>query len=235
MTLQHAANLSCGLMAAAFIQQSLEHLRPAARRAERLLFAPRLALSALLLAASLGFAPLAPGWLLLALVANHLAILPFFNGPYNGGADRMSLLILLCLCATYALPQPQWQELAFGYLAMQLLLSYFISGWVKVVNPQWRNGQALRDVFAFSAYPAGENIRQWAARPRLLLAMGWAVMGFELAFPLAFATRPTLVVALVVAALFHGANACLFGLNRFFWIWLCAYPSLLWLQERLLG
>ena len=242
MTLESALRLTDAMMALAFIQQSLEHLRPAVRLRERLLFAPRLILSLLLLADSAGWAlPVlyTPGLhapvLLAALVVNHLAILPFFNGPYNGGADRMSLLILLCLTLAHLLPEPAWRELAFGYLGMQLLLSYFMSGWVKVVNSDWRQGRALRDVFLFSAYPVGENIRQWAGRPRLLTTMGWAVMGFELAFPLTVLSRPALVAGLVVAALFHGANACLFGLNRFFWIWICAYPAILWLQERLLG
>ncbi|MEH3100538.1 HTTM domain-containing protein [Sphingomonas adhaesiva] len=233
MTLDHAIRLTAAVMAAAFVQQSAEHLRPAARGTERALFAPRLILSLLLLAAAASGAP--PPALLLALVANHLFILPFFNGPYNGGADRMSLLILLCLTAAVLLPEPRRREAAFGYLAMQLLLSYAVAGAVKIVNPAWRDGGALRDVFRFSAYPAGDNIRRLADRPRLLRAAGWAVMLFELAFPLAILSRAALIVALVVAALFHLANACLFGLNRFFWIWLCAYPSLLWLQERVVG
>lgn len=187
-----------------------------------------------MLAATLG-APFAPALPALGLLGLHLLILPFFNGPYNGGADRMSLLILSCVAAAYALPGRAWRELAFGYLALQLVLSYFLSGWVKVVNPAWRSGDALRDVFRFSAYPAGRNIRRFAERPALLHAAGWAVMGFELAFPLAFLSRPALIVALAVAALFHLANACLFGLNRFFWIWVCGYPAILWLQERVLG
>lgn len=237
MTLDFAMRLTSAMMALAFVQQSLEHLRPAARLQERALFAPRLLLGVLLAFGTAGWQSpwLTPQGLTLALVINHLAILPFFNGPYNGGADRMSLLILLCLAAAWNLPPGPWRELAFSYLGLQLLLSYFVSGWVKVVNPQWRDGRALRDVFAFSAYPVSESLRGWAERPRLLLVMGWAVMGFELAFPLAFFWRPALVAGLVIAALFHGANACLFGLNRFFWIWICAYPSLLWLQQRLLG
>jgi len=234
MTFDGALHLTSAMMALAFVQQSLEHLRPAVRRQERLLFLPRLILSLLLLVASIA-APSLARWLVLALVVNHLLILPFFNGPYNGGADRMSLLILLCLAGAYALPEARWRELAFGYLGMQLLLSYFMAGWVKIMNPAWRSGRALRDVFLFSAYPAGENVRRWARHGRLLFAAGWGVMLFELAFPLAFLSRPALVAGLVVAALFHGANACLFGLNRFFWIWICAYPSILWLQERVLG
>lgn len=233
--LDHALRLTGGMMALAFIQQSLEHLRPAARRHERLLFAPRLILPLLLLAACLGAPWLPLPLLTLALVANHLVILPFFNGPYNGGADRMGLLILLCLTGAFIAPTLAWRELAFGYLGMQLILSYAMSGWVKIVNPEWRSGRALRDVFLFSAYPVAENLRRWADRPRVLLAAGWAVMGFELTFPLAILSRPALVAALVVAALFHGANACLFGLNRFFWIWICAYPAILWLQDRVIG
>jgi len=236
MTLDGALHLTSAMMALAFIQQSAEHLRPAARLRERLLFAPRLLLSALL-AASVGAPSLGldPAIVTLALAANHLFILPFFNGPYNGGADRMSLLILLCLTCAYNLPERPWQELAFGYLGMQLLLSYFIAGWVKIANPDWRSGRALRDVFLFSAYPVGEDIRRLASRPRLLLAAAWAVIGFELIFPLTFLSHPSLMAGLAIAALFHGANACLFGLNRFFWIWICAYPSILWLQERVMG
>jgi len=43
-----------------------------------------------------------------------------------------------------------------------------------------------------------------------------------------------LTIALSIAALFHLANACLFGLNRFFWIWPAAFPVILWFQLRLM-
>ena len=39
-------------------------------------------------------------------------------------------------------------------------------------------------------------------------------------------------VLLALAGLFHLANACLFGLNRFFWTWLAVYPAIVWLQDR---
>jgi hypothetical protein len=113
------------------------------------------------------------------------------------------------------------------------VLSYFIAGWVKIVNPQWRDGRALQDVFRFSAYPVSEDLRNWADRPRLLCLMSWAVMLFELLFPVTLLTQTSLIIGLAIAAMFHFANACLFGFNRFFWIWLAAYPSLLWLQQRI--
>lgn len=227
MTIYEAMRLTEILMGMAFIQQSLEHLR--GPKNEQVLFTTRIILSILLI---IGFQT---PWICGALVILGLFILHRFQGPYNGGCDRMSLLILSCLTLAHILPTGQGKEMAFGYLALQLILSYFMSGWVKVVNPEWRIGRALQDVFLFSAYPVSESLRGWKNWPCLLFIMSWAVMGFELIFPLTFISQTALIIALIIAATFHFANACLFGLNRFFWIWITAYPSILWLQDRILG
>lgn len=227
MMLDHAIRLTEILLAIAFIQQSTEHLY--APKNERILFLPRLILSILLL---FGFAT---SWISFALFLMAFLILIRFQGPYNGGSDRMGLLILCCLCLVHAIPSLQWQEYVFGYLALQVTLSYFMSGWVKIVNSEWRSGRALQDVFLFSVYPASESFRRLASRPKLLWLASWGVMLFELLFPFTLLSQKLLAVGLVIAATFHLANACLFGLNRFLWIWIAAYPSLFWLQERIFG
>lgn len=224
MTLETATRYTEVLLALALIQQSLEHLR--GFRDERMLFGIRIGLCGLVIAG------LAAPWPLVALAGLSLPILQRFQGPYNGGSDRMGLLALWCLTLSHLLPTPALKELAFGYLGVQLVLSYFISGGVKIINPDWRSGRALRDVFQFSAYPVAESLHALADRPRLLQTMSWAVMGFELAFPLTLLWPPALCAGLAVAATFHLANACLFGLNRFFWTWLATYPAILWLQGR---
>lgn len=225
MSLEVAVRLTEILMGFAFAQQSIEHLR--AQDRHRGLFIVRLLLSVLLMG---GFYS---SWVSLFLLLLGLLILQRFQGPYNGGADRMSLLILCSLNLVYFLPEYHWKEIAFSYLALQLVLSYFISGWVKVINIDWRSGRALGDVFLFSVYPVSESLRQWADSPRLLYMMSWSVMLLELLFPLALLSNVSLYVALLLTAMFHLANACLFGLNRFFWIWLAAYPSILWFQQRI--
>jgi len=214
------------LMGFAFVQQSLEHLT--LFKIERRLFLARIILSLLLI---VGFQS---AWVILLLLIISLAILHLYQGPYNGGADRMGLLILSCLTLVHFLPSLQWQELAFGYLALQLILSYFISGWVKIINPDWRSGRALSDVFQFSAYPVSESLRGWSSSPRLLLIMSWGVILFELLFPFSLITGTSLTLILIISASFHFSNACLFGLNRFFWIWIAAYPSIIWFQQRIL-
>jgi hypothetical protein len=226
MSLESAARLTELLLALALIQQGLEHLR--GTRSERVLFGARTVLCLALIA------DLAQPWPLVALCGLSLAILWRFQGPYNGGSDRMGLLALFCLTLSQLAPTPAWREVIFGYLGLQLVLSYAVSGWVKLINPDWRSGRALADVFAFSAYPVSEDLRGWAGRPRTLLVMSWAVILFELAFPLTLLSHETLIAGLVIAAVFHLANAALFGLNRFFWTWLAVYPAILWLQDRLM-
>ncbi len=211
------------LLSFAIAQQSLEHLA----RGDRMIFVPRLGLC-LLMALGVGGA-----WPLWGLWVISLAMLWRYQGPYNGGSDKMTMLILSCLSLAHLAPTPFWQEMALSYLAVQLVLSYFVSGWVKVVNPEWRCGEALCDVFRFSAYPVNEGLRELADRPRFLFVMGWAVILFELVFPLALLDPVALKLALLCAAGFHFSNACFFGLNRFFWIWLCAYPALIWFQDRI--
>lgn len=215
------------VLAFAFLQQSLEYLKAPGN--PKWLFAARIVFSVALV---IGFYT---NWVVLGLFVIAIMMLHRFQGPYNGGSDRMSILIVSALLLVHFSPTQFWKELFFGYLGLQLVLSYFISGWVKVVNPDWRNGSALKDVFLYSAYPVSGNVRAWSAYPNLLLIMSWSVILFELVFPLTFLNETALILGLVVAATFHFTNACLFGLNRFFWIWLAAYPSIIWLQSRVFG
>lgn len=225
MTLEQAQHATQVLLALAFIQQSLEHIF-GTRDAPRL-FALRALLALLLLIG------VAIPWILLALCAQSIVGLHRYHGPYNGGSDRMGLLVLYCLTLSVWLPDGVMSEATFGYLGIQVVLSYFISGKVKIVNPDWRSGRALADVFAFSAYPVSEGLRQLANRPTMLWVASWGVILFELVFPISILWAPALALGLLIAAIFHLANACLFGLNRFVWFWLASYPSLLWLQARL--
>ncbi len=227
MTLELAVRLVEIILGFAIFQQSLEFMR--GQSTEKALGFIRAVLAVLL---TLGLQPLLVES---ALLVSAIILIWRFHGPYNGGSDTMTVLVLLCLWLSHMAPSRYWQEIALGYLAVQLVLSYFQSGWVKVVNPEWRSGRALQQVFALSAYPVSEHVRLWAGRPQVLLALSWSVMVFELLFPLALLNQTLLIVALGIAALFHLANACLFGLNRFFWIWPAAFPVIIWFQVRLMS
>lgn len=225
MTLELAVRIAEILLGVALLQQSLEFLRGIG-------FEKRVALVRILLAALL-IAGIYPVWMESFLLISSILLIKYFRGPYNGGSDTMSLLLLLCLWCSHIAPSRLWQEVALGYGALQLTLSYFQAGWVKLINPEWRSGKALAEVFSFSAYPVSESLRALSQRNRLLFGASWCVIIGEVLFPLALLNITALTIALVFTACFHLANAILFGLNRFFWSWLAAYPIIIWFQERL--
>ena len=73
--------------------------------------------------------------------------------------------------------------------------------------------------------PLRRFVPSYAGLDLASLVLAWLVKTVELA-------TVALIAGLGLAALFHLANAVLFGLNRFFWIWMTAYPSILWFQHR---
>ena len=100
MSIDLAIRLTEIMIGIAFVQQSIEHLKMF--NDERVIFLPRLILSILLIA---GFQAV---WVVFLLLGLGLATLNRFQGPYNGGADRMSILIICCLCGAHIAPSSQW-------------------------------------------------------------------------------------------------------------------------------
>ncbi|HEY6529904.1 MAG TPA: HTTM domain-containing protein [Cellvibrionaceae bacterium] len=158
-----------------------------------------------------------------------------FGGPYCGGSDLMTLQVSLSMAVAESTSNPIWCLGASGYLCIQVCLSYWQSGWVKLINPEWRKGSALQEVFAFTHYPVSEATRSWARHPRLLLVMSWAIILVEFLFPLSLYHATSLYAALLFMGIFHLANAWFFGLNRFFWIWLATYPVVIAWQPIIAG
>ena len=144
-----------------------------------------------------------------------LAIAYRSRGSYNGGSDSMLLVVALGL-AIARLGSPR---VGYGYIALQLALSYVLAGVAKLRDRGWRAGTALPLIVALPHYGVPPRLASLLARARLA---GYAMLAFELTFPLAFvAPRPYAVVAIA----FHLANAASFGLNRFLWAWLAAWPA----------
>jgi uncharacterized membrane protein len=162
--------------------------------------------------------------------AATLLIAMRFRGSYNGGSDSMLLVVLLALAV--ARSDERFAPAALGYAAAQLVLSYAISGWAKLRDPQWRTGTALNVLVRLPHYGVPRRLvamlSSRAARPA-----SFAMLAFECAFPIALVDIRVCVVMLVIATVFHLTNAVVFGLNRFLWAWLAAFPALLFWVERL--
>jgi len=179
---------------------------------------------------------LAVGWGLVTplLLVTQLAIGVRFRGTFNGGSDYMSVVVLLGLSvAAVGQSSPLLAKAGFAYVCVQLVLSYFIAGVVKVVRADWRSGRALPRLVASNRYGApawlGSALRQTA----MASAASWLALLFELSFPLSLFCGKWAVGWLVVGVLFHAGNVVAFGLNRFFFAWLSAYPALLYFSLAL--
>lgn len=121
---------------------------------------------------------------------------------------------------------------ALGFIAAQSTLSYVTSGATKLRSPIWRSGEALTGVMRTRTYGDGWLYRLLRDRPRLTRLAGWAVMLFEVAFPLVFVLPTPLSRALLGgAAFFHVLNARFMGLNRFLWAFVGSYPAVIYFAD----
>jgi hypothetical protein len=225
LDLVSAIDLTQTLFSLALLQQAFEHVFGI--KDHKVLYLMQILLSILVLAKI----TLLPA--LVVLVALKILLLKLDNGPYNGGADRMNLLVLLCLLFIQLALSVKVKSLILCYLAAQTVLSYFIPGVTKALNIEWWQGRVLTDILKNSGFPLTRSIRLLANNQVLIKVSSVFVILFELSFPLVLVNQQIMLAILVLALIFHLINIYLFGFNRFLWSWLAAYPSLFYFQDLL--
>lgn len=150
----------------------------------------------------------------------------------SGGQQLMSnLLFWLILLPDGSRPfAPNgWRAVlgtsAFWILRLQLLLAYAATGLHKLTGTHWLDGTAMGIVATDPAYgPA------WLAdAPAIAMAMTWAVLLFQLTFPIAVWFRRTRVPCMVVGILFHLGTAFSLGIPEMAFAFIAAYP--IWLND----
>jgi hypothetical protein len=149
-----------------------------------------------------------------------------WRGLFNGGSDVMTSLALWAIVAARSsLPDPM-KKAVFLMLAVQVLASYFVSGLVKLKSKSWRSGEDLKIFVDSSVVLKPQIFEKLFTKIGTLRNLAWLVLVFELALPFLFFSASTIWIAVALGLAFHFTNFLLFGLNRFFWAWLAAYPSL---------
>ena len=168
--------------------------------------------------------------LVLFLFISHVLVLLRWRGAFNGGSDFMTLIVLTGLLIAQCMshvgkPELGWRA-GLWYISLQTVTSYFMSGWVKLLQPQWRSGEALVVFLNGAIYgplPAQHPLRH----PLLARAAAWAFIVWECCFPLAFIGPQPALFFCATAAVFHFLVFWFFGLNRFFWAWVATFPAIL--------
>ncbi|MEN9760744.1 MAG: hypothetical protein RI906_570 [Pseudomonadota bacterium] len=170
----------------------------------------------------------------LVLFATALVLLFRWRGAFNGGSDFMTLVALSGLLLGHILAaifdsQLGWRA-TLWYVALQSLTSYFISGWVKLMQPGWRSGAAL-PVFLNTGVYGPLALASPFRHPLVARICAWAFTVWEGLFPLSLLDVRLAALFCAVAAVFHGLVFWFFGLNRFFWAWLATFPAILYVAS----
>jgi hypothetical protein len=169
------------------------------------------------------------GALLLFVLA--LLLLLRWRGAFNGGSDFMTLVALSGLLLAHGVGHftdnvTGWRA-GFWYITLHTISSYFVSGWVKLLRPEWRSGRAMTlflDTGVYGPLPERSVLRH----PILARLGAWSFTVWEGCFPLALLNVRWAWLFCSVAALFHLLVFRFFGLNRFFWAWLSTFPAVIY-------
>lgn len=173
------------------------------------------------------------------LAASALLVTPWGSNRVRAGAN------LVCLATTYVLaPRHHWggdgsDQVAWWSQAMtaatrlagrdrrvedavlwatsiQAVMSYAVSGWVKVAGETWRNDEAFVGVMRTKVYGNQHVWRLIRRYPRLSAVIGKATLALECSYPLVFLARGRLTVPYLAASgSMHLAIAATMGLGRF--------------------
>lgn len=149
-----------------------------------------------------------------------------WRGTFNGGSDSMAIQILIAWSISLCFPSTA--HACAYYIAIQTVLSYAVAGFAKLKQPAWRDGTALaRFMQTYSRIPNEGPTNLGAATIQRAPAMwAWIAIGFECSFPLAMLNPYLCLAYITIGMTFHLLNFFIFGLNRFFFTWMAAYPAL---------
>jgi hypothetical protein len=165
------------------------------------------------------------------LFVSNLAVLIRWRGAFNGGSDFMTLVVITGLLIAQGVsyfedPELGWRA-AFWYITIQSITSYFMSGAVKLLRREWRNGSAMT-IFLNAAVHGPLSERHWLRKPWLAALGSWGFIVWECLAPLALLDVRLAALFCLIAAFFHFLVFWFFGLNRFFWAWLATFPAIVW-------
>lgn len=164
----------------------------------------------------------------------HLLLTLRFRGRWNGGSDAMVFQVLFsCVLLSIFKNHSSLKFFGFYYLALNLVISYFIAGLSKITQKNWRNGESLKRYFLLTDYPIPMSMKLLVNRPQRLAYLAWSLMVFELTFAFSVFNFAMALFAVFLGIGFHFANFLTFGLNRFFWAWIATYPSILFISSKL--
>lgn len=145
-----------------------------------------------------------------------------FRGSLNGGSDMMTFVLITGVILMHLFGA----RIGLIYISVHTIYSYLKAGLAKAKHLEWWNGNALPTFLHRSLYTRSHLIADWLEKSqRISRVAGILTVLFELS-AIALLFFPDLVwIYFSAAVLFHLVVYFTFGLNRFFWAWMSAWPA----------
>lgn len=145
------------------------------------------------------------------------------NGDYH-----ISLVVIIGLLLWTSHENNIIHNIGYIFIASQIILSYLVSGVLKLFSAEWRSGAAIINIFSANTWGGTERIYELIhSQPYLAKATSWIVILFEcLFFITIFVSHEMLLIILPVGLIFHIGIALFMGLNRFAIIFPASYPAI---------
>lgn len=148
------------------------------------------------------------------------------------GSDQLSLLVNLSAAIGRLGGTERTKTAAEDFLALQVVLSYFIAGIAKAPGSSWTNGDALERIMATQSYGDKGFYDLLRKYPAVGQSITRGTVVLESFMPLSLLHSGVLKLTLLVFASFHLANARFMGLGRFVLPFVSTYPAVWQLHKR---
>jgi pimeloyl-ACP methyl ester carboxylesterase len=142
------------------------------------------------------------------------------------GSDQVSTLTQSAMAVARLSGNPQAQDAALWYVALQSNMSYLVSGWVKLLGSAWRDASALPGVMRTRTYGYEPAFKLTQRFPKQAKYLTHGVLALECLFPVAYLAGGRLTRPVIAAAGgFHIANGFVMGLGRFVTSFISMHPA----------
>lgn len=164
-------------------------------------------------------------------------LLPVIRNPYgNDGAYQMYMIIFGTLSLSLFVAIDGLMGLILmANIALQLLLSYAVSGIAKLKSATWLDGSAIIGITGTRIYGNPYLFGLFRTYKGMALLVCLSVIILEVGFVIAFLFANTQVFLLFMGlgVLFHLGTAIFMGLNNFFFAFVATYPCVWYLYTLL--
>lgn len=147
------------------------------------------------------------------------------------GADQMRTILLFGF-SIMSLNAKDYYNIGVLFIVIQMYVSYFFTGYNKLKSSSWNRGKGLILVMNNDLF-GNRTIQKFLIdRGRVFnIILCWGIILFQLLFPLFASMQWSMYYILIIGVIFHLSLAVISNLNDFFWIYISAYPIIIYFTK----